>query len=143
MDKNLILTELIQNQRKDVQFNEKLNLDDFKRIVNFLNKSIFDNECSLWTGAISDPKKGNYISFYFNKKKIALHRLLYVNFIGEINSNEYIKFSCSNKGSCCNIHHIKKSHSETEPRAEIKHEIKQEISDKNKENINEKLIVRF
>jgi hypothetical protein len=48
------------------------------------------------------------LNFYFNQKKIALHRLLYLNYIGEILNTEYIKFSCINKGKCCNIHHMKK-----------------------------------
>ena len=45
---------------------------------------------------------------YFNKKKIALHRILYNNYVEEIHDNEYIKFICSNKGRCCNINHMKK-----------------------------------
>ena len=46
--------------------------------------------------------------FILIKKKIALHRLLYINYIGYVSTNEYIKFSCPNKGKCCNINHMKK-----------------------------------
>ena len=47
-----------------------------------------------------------YINFYFRGKKIALHRLLYINFIGNLDDDEYIKFSCTNKGKCCNLNHL-------------------------------------
>ena len=75
--------------------------------------SIFDEEkCVLWAGYITNLKnkrKGTYINFYFkDKKKVALHRLLYANFKGEISNKEYIKYSCSNKGKCCNINHMVK-----------------------------------
>jgi len=39
---------------------------------------------------------------------VALHRLLYINYVGELDDDEYIKYVCMNKGRCCNIHHIKK-----------------------------------
>ena len=45
---------------------------------------------------------------HFNKKKHALHRLLYLNYIGEVKPNEYLKYKCENKGKCCNINHIYK-----------------------------------
>ena len=31
-----------------------------------------------------------------------------INYIGDISVDEYIKFSCDNKGKCCCIHHMKK-----------------------------------
>ncbi len=109
---NDILKELLNRQRKNICASKKLLFNDIKRISKFLSDSIFDeNKCSLWTGYITNEKnqsKGTYINFYFNKKKIALHRLLFINFIGEISNDEYIKFSCDNKGKCCNIHHMKK-----------------------------------
>jgi hypothetical protein len=57
---------------------------------------------------MNNLNKGRYVNFYFRRKKVALHRLLYVNFIGNLNDDEYLKFSCDNKGICCNIHHLKK-----------------------------------
>jgi len=33
---------------------------------------------------------------------------LYANFVGNINDNEYLKFSCDNRGKCCNINHLVK-----------------------------------
>jgi len=109
---NLLLKELLVKQLKNICPTKKLLFSDIKRISKFLNESIFyENKCSLWHGYITNEKnqaKGTYINFYFNKKKIALHRLLYINYIGEISNNEYIKFSCDNKGKCCSIHHMKK-----------------------------------
>jgi hypothetical protein len=107
-----IIKELLTNQLKNVNISKRLNYNDIKRISKFLTSSIFDpDKCSLWTGYITNEKnqsKGTYINFYFNQKKIALHRLLYLNFIGDIINTEYLKFSCVNKGKCCNIHHLKK-----------------------------------
>ena len=57
---------------------------------------------------IKNEEKNSYINFYFNGKKHALHRLLYINYIGELLDSEYIKFKCSNKGKCCNINHFYK-----------------------------------
>ena len=112
IDNNVFLKELLNNQLKNLNINKKLNYNDIKRISKFLTKSIFHkDECALWNGYITNEKnqsKGTYINFYFNKKKIALHRLLYNNYIGEISNDEYIKFSCNNKGKCCNINHMKK-----------------------------------
>jgi hypothetical protein len=104
--------ELLHNQLQNVPTTKKLTYNDIKRISKFISSSIFDEtKCSLWNGYITNEKnqsKGTYINFYFNQKKIALHRLLYLNFIGEILNTEYIKFSCVNKGKCCNVNHMKK-----------------------------------
>jgi len=109
------MIELLQNQRKNIPSDKKLLYNDLKRIGKYLPNSIFNDECSLWTGYITSIKGVNnenqYINFYFKGKKHALHRLLYINFIGELNDNEYIKFKCMNKGKCCNIHHFYKNNS--------------------------------
>jgi len=76
---------------------------------NIISSKIKDDNCSLWNGYITVMKnddKNSYINFYYNGKKYALHRLLYVNFIGPLDDNEYIKFKCINKGKCCNINHF-------------------------------------
>ena len=109
---NDFLKELLLRQLPNINTSKKLTYSDIKRISKFIGSSIFDeNECSIWNGYITNEKnqvKGTYINFYFNQKKIALHRLLYLNFIGDILNTEYIKFSCVNKGKCCNIHHMQK-----------------------------------
>jgi hypothetical protein len=103
--------ELKNKQLPNVPLSRKLRPNDIHRIVQHTSSSIFDEEkCCLWTGYITNLKnkrKGTYINFYFReKKKVALHRLLYANFKGEISNKDYIKYSCANKGKCCNIHHM-------------------------------------
>ena len=107
-----IMIELIKNQIKTVSGDKKLSYNDLKRISKYLSNSIFtDNTCAMWTGyhtIIKNEEKNSYINFYFNGKKHALHRLLYLNYIGELADSEYIKFKCIHKGKCCNINHFYK-----------------------------------
>jgi len=103
--------ELKRRQLPNVSPSKRLRPNDIHRIVQHTDNSIFDEEkCCLWTGYITNLKnkrKGTYINFYFrDKKKVALHRLLYANFKGEISNSDYIKYSCPNKGKCCNINHM-------------------------------------
>jgi len=113
LSKNQILINMIQSQRKDLPYKIRLDMDDINRIVHNINTNPFsDSECCLWTGYITtnEEAKTKYINFYFKHHKIALHRLLYVNYIGDLENNSYLKFTCKNKGICCNIKHIEKSH---------------------------------
>lgn len=110
-----ILEELVQKQLKRVHVSKKLKYNDLVRICKLISHSIFDeNVCSVWKNYSGDKYSSNkasrapYINFYFRKKKTALHRLLYANYVGSLSSKEYLKFSCPNKGRCCNINHIKK-----------------------------------
>ena len=108
---NIILYDLIINQRNIINNNMRLSYNDLKRISKYLITSIFNNnDCCIWNGYLSTIKnnKHNYINFFFNKKKYSLQRLLYINYIDDLNNNEYIKYNCDNKGSCCNINHIYK-----------------------------------
>jgi hypothetical protein len=111
-DKNIFFNELLKKQIVGIPSDKKLNYNDVKRISKYIKSSIFDKKiCSIWNGYITNEKnnlKGTYINFYFNKKKIALHRLLYINYIGVLTDDEYLKFTCENKGKCCNINHMKK-----------------------------------
>ena len=112
-----IMIELIKNQRKNNIGEKKLLYNDIKRISKYLTTSIFNDECSLWSGYITiikNEEKNSYINFYFNGKKHALHRLLYLNYIGDLIDSEYIKFKCINKGKCCNINHFYKITKEDE-----------------------------
>jgi hypothetical protein len=110
--KTTIIKEMLYNQLPNITLTKKLSYNDISRISRYINSSIFDaSKCAVWNGYVTNEKKqhkGIFINFYFNHKKTALHRLLYLNYIGEILNTEYIKFSCENKGKCCNIHHIKK-----------------------------------
>lgn len=106
-----ILSDLIKYQLKDIVPDKKLLYNDLKRISKYLNNNIFDDDCSIWNGyitVIKNDEKNSYINFYFNGKKYALLRLLYINYIGPLDDSEYIKFKCPNKGKCCNINHFYK-----------------------------------
>lgn len=78
------------------------------RICKHINKSIFGKQCSLWEGFVANIKanKSPYINFYFRGKKLALHRLLYINYVEALKDNEFIKYSCKNKGRCCCLNHM-------------------------------------
>jgi len=110
--KKTISAELLKNQLKNVCHTKRLTFKDITRIVKNIDTSLFsEDKCCIWNGYITNLKnikKGTYINFYFKKKKVALHRLLYANFVGNINDNEYLKFSCDNRGKCCNINHLVK-----------------------------------
>ena len=112
VEKSDLLQELLNKQLNNVPSSKKLQFSDMKRICKYINSSIFDEDnCCIWGGYvtnINNRSKETYINFFFSKKKVALHRLLYNNFIGELNDNEYLKFSCEHKGQCCNIFHLKK-----------------------------------
>lgn len=109
---NEIFDELMDNQLSTVPPQWKLSLTDMKRICKYVDTSIFDpTQCCIWRGYITNmnnSNKGTYVNFYFKNKKVALHRLLYSNFVSPLESNEYLKFNCENKGICCNIHHYEK-----------------------------------
>jgi hypothetical protein len=107
-----IIKLLLSKQLKDIAKAKKLEYADLKRICEYIKGNIFDEkECCLWHGYITNLEKetkGIYINFYFHGKKVALHRLLYINFIGILRDDEYIKFGCINRGKCCTISHLVK-----------------------------------
>lgn len=107
-----VLNELATKQRKNIQANKRLQYTDLKRIAKNIKYSIFNKDnCCIWNGYITNlnnSAKGVYINFYFRGKKSALHRLLYINYVDDLKDDEYIKYSCTNKGKCCNINHIVK-----------------------------------
>jgi hypothetical protein len=107
LNNNDILIELLENQKKNLSYDKKLSYNDLKRISKYLPSSIFNDNCCIWNGYIPSSKN-MYINFYFNKKKHALHRLLYINYVDDLIDSEYIKYSCGNKGICCNINHMYK-----------------------------------
>jgi hypothetical protein len=118
-----ILIELIKNQKKIINNDKKLLYTDLKRISKYLTISIFGDECSIWNGyitVIKNDEKNSYINFYFSGKKYSLHRLLYMNYIGELLDSEYIKFKCINKGKCCNINHFYKNNKSEDTDSEVK-----------------------
>ena len=114
IDNTFLLKELLNKQIKSIPLNKKLTYGDFKRIIKYIDISIFhEDKCCLWNGYVTNSKpdknyKGAYVNFYFKKKKVALHRLLFINFKQFIEDTDYIKYTCNNKGSCCNINHMVK-----------------------------------
>jgi len=109
--KSAILDEMTKKQVKNIDPNKMLLYRDMTRIVKNINTSIFSStSCCIWTGFVTNVwnHRSTFINFYFKKRKVALHRLLYNNFIGPISDTEYIKFSCNNKGRCCNVLHFVK-----------------------------------
>ena len=133
MNKDIILTKLIKNQR-NIELSNKLTFQDLKRVSSNLTTDIFGDECSIWNGYVTNlnhDKKNNYISFFYKNKKIALHRLLFLNYVDNLDNSEYLKFTCENKGRCCTLKHISKvSHKSTEKSTEKS--TKSSIIDKNK-----------
>jgi hypothetical protein len=109
---NRVFKELIKKQIPDTPIKWKLNINDIKRICKYIDDSIFDpDKCCIWNGYVTNvnnSNKGTYINFYFRNKKVALHRLLYSNFVAPLEASEYLKFNCPNKGICCNINHYEK-----------------------------------
>ena len=107
-----ILSELATKQLHHIPYDKRLHYNDFRRIAKHITTSIFNKEkCCLWSGYITNEKnanKGMYVNFYFKGRKVALHRLLYCNYVTPLKSDEYLKFNCANKGKCCNVHHVQK-----------------------------------
>jgi len=99
---------MIDLQRINCPPEKRLSEKDLRRIY-ARTGGIFNTtgECIIWKGYITHNKI-DYINFYFKGKKCALHRLLYINFKGKLNENDYLEYICSNKGKCCNINHIEK-----------------------------------
>lgn len=141
VDNNTIFTEMIKSQLKEVPENKKLTIHDMKRICKNLNKGIFTNDCSLWTGYVTNmnkSNKGTYINFYFRHKKVALHRLLYINFVDKLSDNEYLKYTCAHKGFCCNVNHLRKFKYNKKSKPKVCEKIEEK-----KKNVKKSLIVDF
>jgi hypothetical protein len=107
-----LLQEMLDKQLKSTPYNKKLSFGDLKRMVKYIDKSIFDKgKCCLWKGYVTNSNsngKVQYINFYFKKRKTALHRILYGNFTENLGDDEYLKFTCRNRGKCCNLNHMQK-----------------------------------
>ena len=112
-DEKKILAQMMIKQRTKINKNYKLSISNLLKLIKNIDTSIspFDkNKCCIWKGYHVTNEKNNikYTNFYLNNKKIALNRLLYINFVDDIEENSYLKYNCSNKGICCNINHIVK-----------------------------------
>ena len=139
ISKNKILVELINNQIDNIDNKKKLDVRSLQRISRNIDDSIFGDKCVIWQGYITyiESTKVHYVNFFFDGKKHALHRLLYLNFIGDVKANEYLKYSCNNKGKCCNINHIYKINSKKTLDFEKKNKLE---NNKNIENLLNKTV---
>ena len=105
---NTIYKDMIEKQLPNIQEN-KLTNSDILRISNKLNENIFTDNCVIYNGTYYRRNNKYYIPFYYKYKKISLTRILFINYVEEINSNFYIKYTCNNKGLCCCLSHMKLS----------------------------------
>ena len=111
MNKEDIVNKLFANQINNIDPKYRLNTKDIVRLSSYISSDPFsEHECCKWKGAISKSShQSKYINFWFNKKKQALHRILYLNYVGELPKNKYLRFTCPNinmRGICCNINHL-------------------------------------
>lgn len=112
MNKKELLNKMVNKQKHEIDPQYHLKYSDLVRISSKISSDFIDcDNCCLWEGYVTNltnPKKGRYINFYFNKRKMPLHRLIYNNFKDNLSKGEYLKFSCKNKGYCLNINHMDK-----------------------------------
>ncbi len=106
MNKAVIISTLCERKRKDDELNVRDNMDykSILRFSKFVNSVPFGEACCRFNGYCNSKS----ITFYFRRKKRTLHRLLYINFKGDIDNNEYIKYTCGGADKCCNIDHLAK-----------------------------------
>lgn len=101
----------MRERQRDISPPDRLRMSDICRISQRLDNSIFDQGCcTIWQGYIANynnPKKGTYVNFYFRNGKCALHRLLFKNYVGDLSQNQYIRYTCANKGCCLNVNHMR------------------------------------
>lgn len=97
------MDKLFRKQRKGISKDKVLYFDDIKRLKKYINGDIFQDDCILWGGTV---KKG-YNIFYYRKNKHLLNRLLYINYVNELEDGEYLHMICENNNCCC-VNHIEK-----------------------------------
>lgn len=101
----IFLQNLINFQRISIyNFSnyDKLSIHDLKKISKKINNNIFTyNQCCEYNGKI----KNNKPFIRFNSKYVNLKRLLYHNYIDNINDNKNIHMICNND-KCINFLHF-------------------------------------
>ena len=101
------LRHLLFYQRKnliDVGNYGKLDFNDIKRLDLYINGNIFDDKsCSLYTGEI----KKKYSTISYKGKKVSVLRILYHNFVDDINKDDILEYICEYPGLCCTLSHFK------------------------------------
>jgi hypothetical protein len=142
-----IVNKLFANQINNVDPKYRLNAKDIVRLSSYIGSDPFsETECCKWKGAISKSShQSKYINFWFNKKKQALHRILYLNYKGELPKNKYLRFSCPNanmRGICCNINHLDLINKEDEDNVqnENANKIEEKKDDKKMDKKNDQIV---
>lgn len=106
-NKHDLLTEMIKRQREVISQQQnygRLSFKDLKRLEKYLPQSIFDtDECVIYSGYINKKLTSG---FSYNKKKVLVNRILYHNFIDELDDTLIIENTCQNKGICCSLQHL-------------------------------------
>lgn len=126
-----LLDKLVSEQRHNVPQKYRLSYSDLQRIAGKIDGDILDNNaCVMWNGYVYD-KRSQHISFYFRNKKMALNRILYINFCEDLTEANYLKSSCKTLG-CCNIKHITKHRYNIKKKSTLVDNIKKKVVDKNR-----------
>ena len=108
MESQALFVNLLKKQRKIIPMignYGKLSFEDIKRLDKYIDVNIFDtdnDECIIYKGEL----KKNYATISFKSRKVSVHRLLYHNYINDINESDQILFHCENKSTCCNLSHF-------------------------------------
>lgn len=110
MDHSHRLGAMVQMQLADLPDSLRLREGDMLRILENTEGNIFDvSACSVWNGYVTHTRtNASYVNFWFRRRKVALQRLLYANFVGYLSDDTYLKCVCVNKGRCCTVSHYVK-----------------------------------
>ena len=108
--------KLLSKQLSAIQIDKKLNLNDLRRIAKYVKGDIFGEECCKWTGKMSWP---NELQIYLNGTRVNLQRLLYINFVSPLTSNQFLKRNCSLGKRCICLAHMKATRFKVEKSDEI------------------------
>lgn len=103
------LRYLLNFQRQRKKISEignygRLDFEDIKRLDKYIKGNIFvSNECCLYTGEV----KKKYSTISYQGKKVSVLRLLYHNYIDDVEEKDTLEYLCDNPGVCCNLKHFK------------------------------------
>jgi hypothetical protein len=104
--KPILVQEMVERQQSSIDPKHRLSAHYLRTVSKYIDSSIFhQSQCCLWSGYITTNGM-KYVNLYHNGKKMNLHRLLYHNFVGPLYDNQYLAYTCANKGVCCNINHV-------------------------------------
>ena len=107
---DIIMDEMVNKQLNNINHKYYLTYFDKFRIRKKIRKSLFDDKCTFFHAYITKEKKHGYCSvhIFYNKKKVMLKGLLYINYINpNLNNNQKITNTCENPLICINVNHLK------------------------------------